>query len=371
MGEITIGIKIKNKISILLTGIFIISGIGTVTISSEAIYCNNINCHFSNLSIIEKDEGIILELDGTNSLFLETDFYMVPTRIETFIYPFETKIINVECTARNIHEQELKEKLIISPEPMLFSQSDMDSEEVANPLSVNIWYDYRIGCGIIDNQRKIIVNVEVFPVQYYSENNIIKWAETIEIEIKFQEPKYNIISFDESYDLVILSPSDFSEELGSLVDHKLDRDLSTKLITLEEIYSGSYFPVQGRDNPEKIKYFIKNAIEQWNIRYVLLVGGSDIFPTRDTHVYVDYGDGDGEIFVSDLYYADIYNESSEFSSWDSNENDVFGEYDWGSSHETDDVDLFPDVYVGRLACTDDSELIACINKISNWWGYIP
>jgi len=109
----------------------------------------------------EKDEGITLELEGSNSIFIKPDFYIVPTRIETFIYPFETKIINIECTAKNIHEQELAKKLITSPEPRIFNQSEINKVKNENPCSVNIWYDYRIGCGIIDSQRKIILNVEV------------------------------------------------------------------------------------------------------------------------------------------------------------------------------------------------------------------
>jgi hypothetical protein len=95
----------------------------------------------------------------------------------------------------------------------------------------------------------------------------------------------------------------------------------------------------------------------------LLVGGADDFPTRETHVYVDYNEGDAEIFVSDLYYADVYTGASDFSSWDTNENNDFGEYKWGESQLTDDVDLYPDIYLGRLACIESSDVTTCINKI--------
>jgi len=36
----------------------------------------------------------------------------------------------------------------------------------------------------------------------------------------------------------------------------------------------------GRDNPEKIKYFIKTAVEQWGIKYVMLVGDYKKIPVR-------------------------------------------------------------------------------------------
>ncbi len=70
---------------------------------------------------------------------------------------------------------------------------------------------------------------------------------------------------------------------------------------------------------------------------------------------------DNEVFSSDLYYADIYNGTGGFCSWDSNNNNIFGEFDW--SGQTDAVDLHPDVYLARLPATSGSQVTACVNKI--------
>jgi len=204
------------------------------------------------------------------------------------------------------------------------------------------------------------VKVQTFPVQYNPSENTIEWAEIIEIEIQYKEPEQPII-FDDKYDLAVITPLEFSEELVGLLDHKNSRNLSPNLVTLDEIYSGSYFPVQGRDDPEKIKYFIKDAIENWNIRFVLLVGGAEQFPGRHTHIYKKYTYQNEFTFLSDLYYADIYDEELNFSSWDTNENDVFGEHDWYGNN--DELDLYPDVYLGRLACVSEDEVTTCVNKI--------
>ena len=45
-------------------------------------------------------------------------------------------------------------------------------------------------------------------------------------------------------------------------------------------------------------------------------------------------------FLSDLYYADVYDSEGEFSSWDTNQNSFYGEYDHNG--ETDMMDLYPD-----------------------------
>jgi len=165
-------------------------------------------------------------------------------------------------------------------------------------------------------------------------------------------------SFDE-YDMVIIAPSLFSSNLQPLIDHKNSLGVITCLKPTEDIYS----EFQGRDEVEQIKYFIKYALETWDITYVMLVGGADLLPARYTHIYYDYDYQDEWIFLSDLYYADIYDENGSFSSWDSNNNDIFGEYNWGSSNLYDDLDLYPDIYLGRLACINENEVDICVNKI--------
>ena len=63
------------------------------------------------------------------------------------------------------------------------------------------------------------------------------------------------------YDLLILSPSKFSKILQPLVTHKESIGVKTRLETLNKVYEEMFW--YGRDKPEKIKYFIKTAIEKW------------------------------------------------------------------------------------------------------------
>jgi len=358
-----------NKIfSISMIGILLISGLGAVALSSEEVKEEKMTLYFSKLSMKERDNCITLELEGANSTLIQKDHYMVPTKIETFIFPFGTEITSVQCAPKNIHKQTLTKELMIASDPILSGQmsSNEKYQKCENPISIDTWFEYDVGTGINGNEICVFVKVQTYPVQYSPSENLVEWSENIEIDISYNEPEQTIMSFDDEYSLIVLAPSEYSDELQDLINHKISRGISTKLVTLDEIYGSTYFSVQGRDEPEKIKYFIKSAIENWNATNVLLVGGSDKFPVRETHVFVDYdpSDLDYEVFVSDLYYADIYDDTFEFCIWDSNENDVFGEYNWNGLY--DDLDLYPDIHLGRLACVDEDEVITCVNKIINY-----
>jgi len=171
--------------------------------------------------------------------------------------------------------------------------------------------------------------------------------------------------FNDSFDMVIITPNIFISKLQPLVEHKNNYGISTNLKTVEGIYN----EYEGRDNPEKIKYFIKDAIEQWNIKYVLLVGNMDLIPMRKTSGRAWLYSGEVEI-PTDHYYADIYDSKDIFCSWDSNNNNKFGEFRWDDiwdydwiNHTIDDVDLYPDVIVGRLLCSNKNEVSTVVNKI--------
>ena len=166
---------------------------------------------------------------------------------------------------------------------------------------------------------------------------------------------------DEYYQFLIISPDYFSSELQILKEHKKQHGIRTKIVTLYEIFDGIYFPVFGRDDAEKIKYFIKNAKENWSIEYVMLVGDKDLLPAR----YVDLCSwGEHFDFFSDLYYADIYDDNGGFCSWDSNQDNVFSGKNM--SGVEDDVDLYPDLSVGRLLCKNLVEVQIVVEKIIDY-----
>ena len=164
----------------------------------------------------------------------------------------------------------------------------------------------------------------------------------------------------DSVDLLIIAPDDLEGSFDALVAHKQLYGISSKIVSLDEVYLSVYFPVQGRDDAEKIKCFIKDAHEQWDVEYVMLVGGKTVMPVRYLDVTSEQSGGSWH-FISDLYYADIYNSTGGFCSWDSNGNNQFGEAN--DNVLVDDVHLIPDVCVGRLLCSSVSEAALVVNKI--------
>ena len=165
--------------------------------------------------------------------------------------------------------------------------------------------------------------------------------------------------------MIIITPEIFLENLQSLVDHKNSVGVITLLKTTEEIYS----EYSGRDNAEQIKYFIKDAIENFGIKYLLIIGDVDLVPMRKSDVTVLTSPIIWKGILTDLYYADIYDSNGDFSSWDSDGDDVFGKcrfdfrYGMGDIDIIDDVDLYPDLGVGRLPCSNEDEVNIIVNKI--------
>ena len=182
---------------------------------------------------------------------------------------------------------------------------------------------------------------------------------------------------NDNFDFLIITPSIFLNELQPLKEHKEQHDIITKIVTLDDIYNSVFFPVEGRDDAEQIKYFIKNAIENWNTNYIMFVGGKENMPVRYSVIsfnspiednweflFPETSSFNSNGFITDLYYADIYYQNGSFCSWDSNNNDVFGEI--GLDEAIDEVDLYPDVFIGRILCQNTQEVEIVVNKIIDY-----
>jgi len=346
-----------------VVGILVLSGLGAVATIDDDLNFEQTTISFSQPIVKNEEQYISITLNGANSYLMSQGKPMLPSYEQSFKYPFGTKIKSVIITPKNIQEISLTKKISPTPKMVQVGQKVEINTNLVDygdePYPEN-WFAYKTFSGIDGKERKTIVKIETYPIKYFPNENKIQWASTFDINIEYETP-IAPVNYDADYSFVILTPSEFSSQLSSLVNYKISKGVTTKLVTLTEVNSGTYFPATGRDDQEKIKYFIKNAIEDWATSNVLLVGSATKFPVRLTHVFIEddpyYGD---EQFVSDLYYADIYDGDGNFSSWDTNDNDLFGEYNWNNQY--DDVDLHPDVNLGRWAARSTSDVTACVDK---------
>ncbi len=331
--------------------------------------------NFSKPNITKTQEYINVEVPEANSLTFLQGSTNMPVFRKTYELFWDTNIIDINFSHSEIQTINLSLNLKNIP---LFRNNIYEKNNVytniKNTVSENNnsffpenWYSIEKNAGLNkQGNQTFFLTLNIYPARYNKDTGILEYITKAIFEITYEESCIEFADPD-IYDFVIISPDIFKDNLTSLVNHKNSYGLKANITTLEEIYKA--FP--GRDKTEQIKYFIKDAIEEWGTKYVLLVGEMRLLPIRQTDAY-PWGNYHGEGILSDLYYADIYNSDYEFSSWDTNQDDVFGQikYNWSWNNIKveiiDEVDLYPDVHVGRLACRNIDEVDLLVKRIIDY-----
>ncbi len=396
----------EKFLPILVVGIFVISGIGAVAVSEQTFdeykiegISDSINIDFSSIQIKDSNEDFIeIELEDISSYLMSPCKPILPKIVKTFELPFGVIDVNAEVIANNVRELEIEQKIRPAPVyvPLISVENNIDiniknkkDESVysSSELFPSTWYKSFVRCGLNSkNERVTHLTLHIYPIRYAPAINEIHVMENTDIFISYKLPDSNPFPIDSEYDMVIITPNKFSNALQKLADHKDSYNIRTFIKTTEEIYD-EY--AEGVDNPEKIKLFIKDAIETHGITYVLLVGGLKnkiwakprddknqgtkgwYLPVRYSN-YIDDPEHPLTIakihdpgVITDLYYADIYKEGGEFEDWDSNDDGIFAAWNL-EGYVNDTIDLEPDICVGRLACRDKKEVKNVVDKIINY-----
>jgi hypothetical protein len=386
----------------LVIGILVLSGLGAVAINNDDKILENIETiklEFSPLVIEDFDKNYIeVTLEDTSSIYTIPGKPVVPQVVESIELPFGVTDVKVEVTPVNVQAQVIVGE--IRPGPAILPLTAIENNFAVNSvrdevtykseeLFPNAWYDYRVGCGRNkDNDFVTHVSISAFPVRYIPAEDRILVADSFDIKITYEGTGSNPLPATTTADMVIIAPSKFSSDLQKLIDHKnnLTPPITTILKTTEEIYD----EYSGIDKPEKIKYYIKDAIETLGIKYVLLAGGlksliygnpreAPNYGAKHWYIPVRYNnmfdnpkypllDGTHDPgVISDLYYEDIYKEGGVFEDWDPNGDGILGAWDYPYGNiENDTLDWFPDVAVGRLACRNNWEINIMIDKIIHY-----
>jgi hypothetical protein len=326
----------------------------------DAITTIEYNIDFSEPILTKDNDGSKITVSEANAVTTEEGCPLLPVFSKTFEFPLGTTIISIDIHPSTIQTMRVEKQILPTPTKekigdLIVPLDGVVNEQVytsADPYPKS-WYTITTGAGLNDNNdHTLFITIRITPVRYTPNAQILQYSPRFSIQINYEATPLTLTSSDE-YSLVIITPAEFSELLQPLVEHKNACGIPTRLVTLDEIYN-SYV---GRDNPERIKYFIRDAVEDWNTHYVLLIGDMKKLPIRVT--YASWWERD---LLADLYYADIYDANGDFCTWDANGNNRFGEIDH-DGNDLDGVDLYADAHVGRLACVDATEVTTVVNKI--------
>lgn len=379
-------------LSIFTVILLLISGMATFGISEQSQTDDFYSVDFSQMQIqtktIQENQFSQIKLDEPTALIHQAGKPMLPRKITTIELPFGTRIKDIDCDISTVQETTITHPILPAPKPMVLDGSSQKEVYECNPeiyesdaLYPNDWFRYHTGAGLNkENEHTLFLTIELYPIRYNPSENTIFSVESIDVSISYELPDEKEQTTTDEFDMVIISPESFSDNLQPLIDHKNSYNVKTYLKTLEEIYS----EYDGFDKAEQIKYFIKDAFDTQHITYVMLVGGMNTYffgPSRDNanigeskwHLPVRYtniqemGSVHDPGFISDMYYADLYDGEGNFSSWDKGA--YTGESDgiyakWNPfGRDKDVLDCIPEVYVGRLACRNNWEVKVMVDKI--------
>jgi hypothetical protein len=390
----------KKITIVLIIGMLIITTFSSVGISihDDTSIIETRQIYFTREPTTYEQDGYLhITYDGTNGYLDIPGKPTLPLSKTVFEFSKNTKILDVSLTHSQSRSKTISSKIVPASDPSITSYPDPTepSDQFAedrtiydsNELYPSTWFDYSIKCGLNENgEDTTFVIVDVYPIRYQPLEGMIQYLSNAKINIAFQAPSDNTDTQTiNSFDLLIITPETFVNPLQPLVEHKESIDITTTVKTVEDILS----EYSGRDQPEQIKYFIKDAKENYGITSVLLVGGLKSYiyakdkedrnhgSTNGWHVPVRYTNirHSNEVgVISDLYYSDLYryNEETaewEFEDWNSNGDDIFANGGVGAARDI--LDLMPDLYVGRLACRTTFEVNTLVNKIIQYESTSP
>lgn len=142
--------------------------------------------------------------------------------------------------------------------------------------------------------------------------------------------------------LIVTSPA-MAEAYQSLALYESSRGLRARIMTIDEI-EGLY---PGRDSAERLRNFVIDAYNNWNTRYLMLGGDSNVIPVRN--LYVDAG-GTIDAFPGDCYYEALD------GNWNADGDDLWG--------EPGEEDFIGELAAGRVTAANPNELANWMRKNS-------
>ncbi|UCG41930.1 MAG: hypothetical protein JSU73_08550, partial [candidate division WOR-3 bacterium] len=306
----------------------------------------------------------------------------LPCWVFTLVIPQGMRVAGVETEARRSVELGRGLSLIPAQEPVPVSEPRLPRLVEPDPAVYGSDLPYPAGqaqagaLGIKSGFR--LVTIFLSPLQYHPETGRLMLATELSVRVVYEAdrsarpeylterqlalfggvvkslvynrrdvqryaPQRRMTDFG-NIDCVIITSSTLSSHFQPLVDWHNKKGYKTEVRTTSWIYSN----YSGRDNPEKIRNFVRDYYNNQGLMWVILGGDNSVVPNRQARAYVS---GETGNIPCDLYYVDLQ------WSWDGDGDSIFGE----AGHDT--VDLYYDLYVGRASVDNASQCSTFVRKV--------
>lgn len=153
----------------------------------------------------------------------------------------------------------------------------------------------------------------------------------------------------DDYQILIITADQFENDFEEYIGIYTERGYKSALVTVETIDATG----TGQDLPEKIRNYIIDEYQEYNIEFVLLGGDVEHVPYRGFYCYVESGSGyTDDNIPADLYYAALD------GTWNDDNDNLWG--------EIGEDDLLPELAVARFSFSNLTELNNMINKTTSY-----
>jgi len=149
--------------------------------------------------------------------------------------------------------------------------------------------------------------------------------------------------------IVIVNDNTMASAVADFVHWKERIGFNMMVVTLDYIYNH----YTGIDEADMIRNFLIDEFVNGVLHYVLLVGDTDVLPTR---ILYSHQQAKYSAYAADYYYANMMT-----SNWDLDEDDKWGEFKVSYTDLQDNFDPVHDIVVSRIPENDP-------NIVTNIWG---
>ncbi len=198
------------------------------------------------------------------------------------------------------------------------------------------------------------IYVVISPFKYMHSEKLLIYAKRVKVmlDVGKRSISEGYEGRSSKYDMLVVYPDNFS---GFAVKRfvEIKKRFAINVVPVKVSEANSFY---GRDKAERIRNLVKFYYRYYGIKWVLLVGDTNVVPVRYAKVYSGFLYGND--IPTDLYYADLDGD------WDGNGNGIFGEF-------ADSLDLFADVYVGRIPVNDENLFYEYVKRIEDYLNFRP